>query len=190
MLTSDSEHLTRYSQLPDDIKKEEKNKDFNEKIKSIISPSDFSELVHLLHDPPQLIKKDYDILIERSHPRHLIDFLSEQQNLYAWIPGPSRLAPSQLTWVAWDELLSLMTKHGYDFNSDDTSKLRPLKEWPVKEKQKVVHLYLEMVTFEEIKNKFLAVQKYNGEPPPIRKRVSLWNESRYSGLSYRRRKSE
>jgi hypothetical protein len=142
--------------------------------------NEISETCKILKDPPLLISKEDIRFWEREHPPHLMNFLSEQQNLYKWIPSPGNLWPSQLTWVAWDELLNLLIKYQYDFNFDDVSTIVALNDWAISDKQKIVHLYLEMITSEETKRKYLAFQNYTGGPPAIRKRLPLWNnESRY-----------
>lgn len=150
------------------------------KLSVFMTENEISETFQILKDPPLLISKEDIRFWEREHPQHLMNFLSEQQNLYKWIPSPGKLWPSQLTWVAWDELLNLLIKYQYDFNFDDVSTIVALNDWAISDKQKIVHLYLEMITSEETKRNYLAFQNYTGGPPAIRKRLPLWNnESRY-----------
>lgn len=172
----------------DKNKNENYNRELFALLRQTLNEDEISELLILLKNIPSRIARHVDAFWNRDHPPQLMSFLSEQQELHAWIPGPSKLAPWQLTWVAWDELLSLMTKHGYDRQSDDVSKLRPLKQWPMNEKKKIVHLYLEMISSEQIRSEYLAVQDYDGDPPPIRKRLSLQSESRLSRVAFRRKK--
>lgn len=169
-------------------KDENYSRDLLALLKQTLTEDEINELLILLKNLPSRISRHFDAFWKRDHPPQLMSFLSEQQKLHAWIPGPDKLVPSQLTWVAWDELLSLTTKHGYDLQSDDVSKLRPLKQWPMNEKKKIVHLYLEMISSEDIRNEYLAVQDYDGDPPPIRKRLSLQSESRLSRVAFRRNK--
>lgn len=158
------------------------NNQLNQKLNELLDENDILELANILKNPPQLIQKDYQLFHNPIYPPNLMHFLSEQQDLYGWIPQPGRLLPLKLTWVAWDELMSLMVKHGYNFDLDDVSKIRPLKEWPVTDKRTIVHLYLEMIASEETRKNFLAVQDYNGKPAPIRKRLALKNNERRYGV--------
>lgn len=176
-----SEEFNSYSSTSEEIRMRNFNQLINHKLNEIIDEGDILELTRILNDPPQLIQKNYQPFHNPIYPPNLITFLCKQQDLYAWIPQPGKLLPLQLTWVAWDELMSIMQKHGYNFELDDVSELRPLNEWPLTDKRTIVHLYLEMIASEETRKKFLAVQDYNGKTAPIRKRLSLRdnNERRY-----------
>lgn len=188
--SSNKDNLDRNDKVSEKDKLDQQTEIFRQELKKILSEDEICELVDLLNDPPQIIQRDYDMLPERRHPAKLMHFLSEQQDLYAWIPGPGRLWPPRLTWVAWDELLTLMMRYGYDQDADDTSKVKSLSEWQTGDKRQIIHLYLEMIVSDEIRNEFRAVQNYVGEPPPIRQRLPVLGERRSSGISYRRRKTE
>lgn len=175
-----SDEYRNYDQNSEDTKLEVFNNQLIQKLKENVDENDVLELAKILNNPPQLIQKNDQLFHNPIYPPNLMDFLAEQQGLYGWIPQPGRLLPLQLTWVAWDELMSLMAKHGYNFDLDDVSRVRTLKEWPMTDKRKIVHLYLEMISSEETRNKFLAVQNYDEKILPIRKRLTLRdNERRY-----------
>ena len=177
-----SEEFNSYSSTSEEIRMRHFNQLLNHKLNEIIDEGNILELTRILNDPPQLIQKNYQPFHNPIYPPNLINFICEQQDLYAWIPQPGKLLPLQLTWVAWDELMSIMQKHGYNFELDDVSELRPLKEWPLTDKRTIVHLYIEMIASEETKNNFLAVQDNIGKRLPIRKRRSLSSSKQRYGF--------
>lgn len=89
----------------------------------------------------------------REPKNNLITFLSNQQNSYNWLPQ-GYLNYKNLRWVAWEELITLVRKNGYDVDNDDERNITKLDDWTVAEKNKIVHLYLEMINNEKITNRF------------------------------------
>lgn len=186
----DKQNTHTIKQEPNQYQIKIPTKELLELLAETLDEDQLKELLLLSDSYPLFIEKGFTKFWERHHPRQLIKFLSQQQELYRWVPSPGELRPSQLTWEAWDELLSLVNANGYNQATDDISQLKPLEKWSPYNQKRIIHLYLEMINSKDVIASFLEAQNYIGDPPKIRKRLPIHEESHYSGITYRKKKSD
>lgn len=131
---------------------------------------DLLKAKELTRNAPTTIGPKKDRFWFREPIQNLIAYLNNAKMAYSWLPQ-GRINYANLTWVAWEELLTLLDKYGYERETDRIENVIPCENWSAADRWILIRLYLEMIDDDTITNRFNLKQGHGKKKFVIRRRL-------------------